>query len=84
MVIQVSLNTRCIPVRMVRPKNQNHKNRNTFLAHVMGDVMILSKNKATTRLFVDNVEGENTEAVELLLAGSRAHRVERATVSSFQ
>ena len=30
MVIQVSLNTRCIPVRIVRPKNQNHKNRNTF------------------------------------------------------
>merc|ERR1712223_1393086 len=30
-------------------------------------------------LFVDNVEGENTEAVELLLAGGRAHRVERAT-----
>ena len=42
------------------------------------------KRKATTHFFVDNVEGENTEAVELLLASGRAHRVERATVSSFQ
>ena len=44
----------------------------------------LSKRKAPTHLFVDNVEGENTEAVELLLAGGGAHRVERATVSIFQ
>ena len=44
----------------------------------------IEQNKIPTHLFVDNVEGENTEAVELLLAGSRAHRVERATVSSFQ
>ena len=43
----------------------------------------LSKRKAPTHFFVNNVEGENTEAVELLLAGGGAHRVERATVSSF-
>ena len=40
--------------------------------------MILSKKNAHTHLFVDDVEGENTEAVELLLACGRTHTVERA------
>ena len=66
---------------MVSPKNQNHKKRNTCMATIVKQG-VFSKSKKG-HLFIDNVERENTETVELLLSSGSAHRVKGAAVKIY-
>ena len=68
-------------MRMVSPKNQNHKKRNTCTIQPI--VKGFSQKEERSHLFIDNVERENTETVELLLSSSSAHRVESAAVKIY-
>ena len=70
----LSLKTRWTHVRKERPNNQNQRRRYTFGWNgVVHWIIIL-----TTHLLIDNIQGKNTETVELLFSSSRANRVEGA------
>ena len=82
--MQVRRKTRWMPVMMVRPKNQNHKKRNTCAHSLSSRGNDDDDDDDCSHLFVDYIERENTKAIELLFTSSGAHGVEGTAMKKDQ